>query len=114
MLHLMHIEYHPTDVVHTIHGLRAVARWLDTRIREDATLEPAERADPMTVNLLARLIADDQPPTTVEAGAVRKFGDIVERATEGEVHETAQAAKEIALGMLTLAGQHDPVHMTLV
>jgi hypothetical protein len=114
MLHLMHIEFDPTDVAHPAAGFRAIAEWLDNRIRNDARLDAAERAAPRTVNLLANLVAHDEPPMTINADAVRKFAEIVSRATDGETHETAQAANAIAEEILKLADRHDPVHLTLV
>ena len=81
---LMHIEYHPTNIAHPTRGFRRIADWLDERFQKDEELAPEERAEPRTVNLLANIVIDDDPPMTTDREAVLKFEKIVLRNTRGD------------------------------
>ena len=111
---LMHVEYHPTNVTHPTAGFRRIADWLNERLKTDQQLDPAERADPKSVNLLWNIVEDTEGPTTTDAAGVRRFQEIVERNTRGNDDETAVAAREIADRMAELAEQHDPLHFALL
>ena len=111
---LMHIEYQATDITHSSTVFREIADWLDERLRNDEQLKPAERADPTSVNLLANLVMDDQPPTTADREAVQRFHAIVERNTRGDDSNTARAAREIAERLAGLATRYEPLHLALL
>ena len=111
---LMHVEYHPTNVGHPTRGFRHIADWLDDRFRKDEKLAPEERAEPRTVNLLANIVIDDEPPMTTDRDGVLRFKELVARTTEGDDGKNAQAAREIAAALAALAEEHDTLHLTLV
>ena len=116
---LMHIEYEPTNITRPTAAFRQIAEWLNDRFRNDEQLEPAERADPMSVNILANIVINDMPPTTMDREAVLKFQTLVQRNTRGDSknitnREIAEAAREIADRMAELAEHHDPLHLTLL
>ena len=111
---LMHVEYHPTNVTHPTAEFRRIADWLNERLKTDQRLDPAERADPKSVNLLWNIVEDTEGPMTTDAAAVRRFQKIVERNTRGNDDETAVAAREIADRMAELAEEHDPLHFALL
>ena len=111
---LMHVEYEPTNVTHPSAGFRRLADWLNERLKTDTRLEPAERADPKSVNLLWNIVEDTEGPMTVDAAGVRRFQEIVERNTRGNDDEVAAAAREIADRMAELAETHDPLHLALL
>ena len=114
--HLMHVEYHPTNVCLPASTYEKAADWLNEKIRADGALSEAERNEPEQVNLLANLVADDEPPMAVDPEAARRFGEIVDRAasTEHGDSEIADIARTIADGLLELAEHHDPLMLQLV
>ena len=111
---LMRIEYQPTNITRPSTVFRHIADWLDDRFRNDEQLEPAERADPRRVNILANIMIDEEPPTTTDHEAVRKFQTIVQRNTQDDDRDIAQAAREIADRLAELAEHHDPLDLALL
>ena len=116
MLHLMHTSYHATNVMSTKQSFDAIAAWLDDKIAADPALEPAERKDPASLNLLRNVLIDDEPPLTADRNAVQRFCEIVESAAAAETgdRELADAALEVSQAMKALADEHDPVHLLFV
>ena len=55
-----------------------------------------------------------EPPTTTDRKAVQKFQTIVQRNTQGDDRDIAQAAREIADRLAELAEHHDPLHLALL
>ena len=114
--HLMHVEYHPTNVCLPASTYEEAADWLNEKIRADGALSDAERNEPEQVNLLANLVADDEPPMAVDPEAARRFGEIVERAVSTEDAETeiADITRTIADHVVELAEHHHPLMLELV
>ena len=57
---------------------------------------------------------DEEPPTTTDRKAVRKFQTIVQRNTQDDDRDIAQAAREIADRLAELAEHHDPLDLALL
>ena len=113
---LMHVEYHPSDVCLTAGAFRAIAEWLDAKIAADEGLNESERAAARRENVLAMLVAGDDPPTAVERAAAQRFAYAVARAaaTEPAGSEMAEAARSVAHGVMDLAERHDPLLLQIV
>lgn len=113
---LMHVEYHPSNVCLTAGACRAVAEWLDAKITEDEGLNGAERADARRENVLAMLVAGDEPPAAIDRAAAQRFAETVARAaaTEPAGSEMAAAARSVAQGLMDLAERHNPLLLQLV
>lgn len=114
MLHLMNIEYEPTNVVQTRTMLEAASGWIDKRVRADNTLGNDTRKDPGSVNLLHRVLSDDEL-TTIEHKEALAFADMVKGFTNGGSANdpAAAAAAEIAEGIRQLTNDHETLHLTL-
>ena len=115
-LHLMHINFHPTNCTLPAHTYRTISTLADIAIRGDKTLDPDYRAEPAQINVLHNVLISDDEPFTTDRQAVERFAAVLESDAFrlAASTELAELAGEMAQGLRALAADHETLNLTLV